>query len=361
MSYNRAQSALHLQLKFANGPSLLREVCLWGWLVLICAGLGYPTLNRYDPRTAVPDAAIYAQVAVNGSSAVNTPLRFRVLVPYITRAVFFAVKNHTGSWDPLMFSFLVVNAFFVSTTAYLLLRMGQRIVRETSVALLAACLYLLNFAIANVHLAALVDAAEACLLMASIATLFYKRWYLLPLWGVLGALAKESFIPFSMAMLLGWWIASRERSRRLAIWIAIVVAVEVATFVIVHRAVSGHAVYPWAAAASMNSPTAYLSNLSNSLVDRSSWYILIWLLPLGLAGCKRMPREWNAAAAAGVLVAIVLNAYHSTVGGGGGGLGRYMFNIAGPLLSLATAALLVNLEWYSSKSKTEVHQPTGRS
>jgi hypothetical protein len=42
----------------------------------------------------------------------------------------------------------------------------------------------------------------------------------------------------------------------------------------------------------------------------------------------------------GVLVAIVLNAYHSTVGGGGGGLGRYLFNIAGPLLSLAAAGFL---------------------
>lgn len=35
-------------------------MCLWGLLFVISAGLGYPTLNRYDPRMAVPDAAIGA-------------------------------------------------------------------------------------------------------------------------------------------------------------------------------------------------------------------------------------------------------------------------------------------------------------
>lgn len=332
-----------------NGTVYLREMCVWSLLFLISAGLGYPTLNRYDPRVAVPDAAIYAHIALDGPSAVSTPLRFRVLVPYMARAVFVVAKNRIGSWDPLMFSFLVVNAFFVATTAYLLFRLGRGIVPETSMALLASALYLLNFAIANVHLAALVDAAEACLLMALVASVFYQRWYLLPLWGVIGALAKESFIPFSIAMMLAWWIASRERSRRLAIWIVMAAGTEVATFMVLRWIVSGEAVTPWAAAARMNSPTAYLSNLWNSLFDQNSWYILIWLLPLGLAGRRRMPREWKVAAGVGVLVAIVLNAYHSTVGGGGGGLGRYVFNIAGPLLSLAAAGFLAKAQSHSQQ------------
>ena len=60
-----------------------------------------------------------------------------------------------------------------------------------------------------------------------------------------------------------------------------------------------------------------------------------------------MPREWKAAVTAGVSLAILLNAFHSTVGGGGGGLGRYVFNIAGPLLSLSAVQMLV--EWYEHK------------
>lgn len=335
-------------------------MCVWALLFLISAGLGYPTLNRYDPRVAVPDATIYAQMAVHGPSAVNTPLGFRVLVPAMARAVFLVVRNHTGSWDPLMFSFLVVNAFFVATTGYLLFRIGRDIVPEASVALLAATLYLLNFAIANLYLAALVDAAEACLLMAVVASMFYQRWYLLPLWGLIGTLAKESFIPFSIAMVLAWWIASRERNPKHAIWLAITAAAELATFLMVHLLVTGHAVAPWTAAADMRSSTGYLGNLWDSLVDRNSWYILIWLLPLGLAGRKRMLREWKTAAGVGVLVAIVLNAYHSTVGGGGGGLGRYVFNIAGPLLSLAAAGFLAKA--HSQKPTTKSRpMSTGKS
>ena len=330
----------------------LREICVWGVLFLINAGLGYPTLNRYDPRAAVPDAAIYAQMALKGPSAVNTHLRFRVLVPQLARGVFAIARGHTGSWDSLMFSFLVVNAFFVTATAYLLLRIGRDIVRENSAALLATSLYLLNFAIANVHLAALVDGAEACLLMAVVASMFYKRWYLLPLWGIVGTLAKESFVPCSIAMAGAWWMASAEkRNRRAALWIGITAAAEILTLVVLHSMVSGGATSIWSFAVSMNSPTGYLPNLWHSLIDRNSWYILVWLLPLGFAGTRRVPREWKAASAVGVAVAVGLNAYHSTVGGGGGGLGRYVFDIAGPLLSLAAAAFLA--EWQTSASRRE--------
>ena len=55
---------------------------------------------------------------------------------------------------------------------------------------------------------------------------------------------------------------------------------------------------------------------------------------------RQFPREWVWAAIAGIVTAVILNAYHSTVGGGGGGIGRYIFNIAGPLLSLSAAAFV---------------------
>lgn len=332
-----------------------REVCVWGLLFLISAGLGYPTLNRYDPRESVPDAAVYAQMAMNGPSTVSTHLRFRVLVPYLARGVFVVARNHTGSWDPMMFSFLVVNAFLVATTAYLLLRIGRDIVPETSVALLGVSLYLLNFAIANVHLVALVDSAEACLLMAFVASMFYKRWLLLPLWGAIGTLAKESFVPFSIVMAAAWWLTSDEKSnRRPGVWIATAAMVEIAMFVIVHAVMGARAASMWSFVASMNSPTGHLPNLWHSLIDRNSWYILVWLLPLGIMGRREMPHEWKTGAGSGVVVAILLNAYHSTVGGGGGGLGRYVFNIAGPLLSLAAAAFLA--EWYCKQFTAEVRQ-----
>jgi hypothetical protein len=71
-----------------------------------------------------------------------------------------------------------------------------------------------------------------------------------------------------------------------------------------------------------------------------SWDPLIFSF---LAGIKRLPRSWIAAAGTAALTAFALNAYHSTVGGGGGGVGRYIFDVAGPLLSLSAAAFLSDL------------------
>ena len=320
---------------------ILADTCTWTLFFLISAGLGYPTLNRYDPRKSLPDAAVYAQMASSGTSPVEGHLRFRVLVPRLAHEVMKVVGRHTRTWDPLMFSFLVVNSCFVATTAFLTLRLGLTMLGSRSVALLGATLYLLNFAIANLQLAALVDAAEACLLMAIVASMSCEVWRLLPLCGIVGALAKESFVPFSIVMAVTWWLATGERRSRSALLSIVAMAiVEIVTVAVLQSTISGHPVWPWAFAESMNSPTSYASNLLHSLVDRNSWYILIWLLPLGLARLKRFPRPWLAAAASGTVTALLLNAYHSTVGGGGGGTGRYIFNVAGPLLSLSAASSL---------------------
>ena len=317
------------------------EALLWLLFFSIAAGLGYPTLNRYNPRKELPDAAVYAQIAASGPTQIHDNFRFRILVPFLARCVSHVAPSQMGSWDPLLFSFLFVNACFVATTARLLYGVGSALLAYDSVALLGATLYLLNFAVSNLQLAALVDASEACLLMAIVAAMFYERWYLLPLIGVVGALAKESFVPFSIVMAVTWWLTSAgRRSRAKLTWIAALVIIEMLTLIILQSFISGHVISLWNFLQSMNSQTSYGRNLIHSLVDRNSWYILIWLLPLGLAGIKPFPRAWKAAALAGSLMALVLNAYRSTVAGGGGGVGRYLFNVAGPLLSLGAASFL---------------------
>ena len=46
-------------------------------LFLVCLGLGYPTLNRYDIRTAVPDSADYARMVTSGAQAARPAYRAR--------------------------------------------------------------------------------------------------------------------------------------------------------------------------------------------------------------------------------------------------------------------------------------------
>jgi hypothetical protein len=63
------------------GPGLSRSILLWGVLFLICLGLGYPTLNRYDPRKLLPDSASYCRLVTEGPGTVKGYFRFRVLEP----------------------------------------------------------------------------------------------------------------------------------------------------------------------------------------------------------------------------------------------------------------------------------------
>ncbi len=325
-----------------EASSRLSKLVLWPTLFLICFGLGYPTLNRYDPRQLLPDAATYAKLAQAGPASIASPFRFRVLVPFLAWSVAELAKGRIGTWDPMLFGFLVINSVFAATTAFLITLIGESLLADSAAALLASALYLLNFAVSNAHLAALVDSGEALFLMAIVVSMFYRRWWLLPLIGVLGALAKESFIPFSILMAVTWCLVSPDvaHRRRHAIWVVAMIAAECATVIALQSIIDGHLASPWDFAAGLNSHSNYFANLGRSLLDRNSWYILIWLLPLGLVRIRKFPREWVASAAIACGCAFLLNAYHSTLGGGGGGIGRYVFDIAGPLLSLSTAAYL---------------------
>jgi len=327
-------------------PGLGRKILLWGVFFLICLGLGYPTLNRYDPRKALPDSARYAKLVTDGPRQVEGYFRFRVLEPYLVRPLYDLAKGRVGSWDPLFFGFLIVNSFFVAGVAYLTSAVGYAHLRSYPVALFGTALYLLNFAPSNAQLAGLVDAGEAFFLMAVVASMFFERWWLLPIFGVLGTLTKESFVPFSVMMSATWWLLSREsgtnRTRR-AVWLTVMAIVEFATVTVLQSCVSGQLTWPWNFALGVNSHSNHAMTFLLSLADKDSWYVLIWLFPLSLLRIVQFPRPWVWAATSASFVALLLNAY-STVPGVEGGLGRYIFNVAGPLLSLSVASFLCGIK-----------------
>lgn len=326
-----------------------RRFLIWIVLFLICLGLGYPTLNRYDLRTAVPDAGVYAKIATDGPGVVENHFRFCVLIPFLVRPVYAVAQGHLGSWDALSFGFLIVNSAFVASTAFLLLEIGLVVLGSFPVALVGATLFLLNFAVSNAQLAGLVDGGEGFFLMAIVASLFCGRWWMLPMLGVLGALTKESFVPFSIVLAGTWWGVSKSGGAnrlKTGIWLFGMILAEMAAVTTLQSSISGHLIWPWSFALGLNSHSNYASNFVAWLTDRNSWYILLWLLPLGLLRIRRFPRKWVMASAAASFVAMLLNAYYGGMGGSGGGVGRYVFDIAGPLLSLSVATFFcgVNLE-----------------
>ena len=60
-----------------------RRMVLWVIFFLICLGLGYPTLNRYDPRKTggLLDSQVYYQSVLHAPEVEPSHMEFRVLNP----------------------------------------------------------------------------------------------------------------------------------------------------------------------------------------------------------------------------------------------------------------------------------------
>jgi hypothetical protein len=320
-------------------------ILLWFLFFMICLGLGYPTLKRYDPRMeqANVDSIDYYKLVVGSPDEGEGFRRCRVLVPYVAKPVYWLANGRVGTWEPVFFALLVANALFLATTACLIVSVAYRALSDYSIALLGAMLFLLNFAVQNFHLAGLVDSGEACLLMAVTWTLFVGRWPLLPMLGIFGALAKETFVPLAVVFAASWWMVTKQRDRsrisQLA-WIASMGTLSLATVIIIQSTVYGHTVGLREIAFPVNSNSNYLERLFACISDRSFWYIFVWLLPLGIWKLGRLPRPWLLASLTSALTALALGGYRDSLGNAA----RPMFNAAGPVLSLSVALLLARLQ-----------------
>jgi len=333
--------------------TLTQGAGLWLLFFLICMGLGYAPLNRYDPgRSAgTSDVPAYRDVVMGLKSSrpldgsgpyarlAQSENYYRVLVPLVARPFYWLARGHVGTWDPALFGLLAANSIFTASTACLLVLIGCGLTLDFSTALLGATLLLLNFAVVNLNLTGLVDSAEGCFLLVTVWSLLNRRWFLLPLWGIAGALAKETFVPLSVMLAFGWWISEVRRDRlqlpRLA-WIFGLGAAGLATVTLGMSAVADGLVLPWRFAASMHAGGGFLTGLRGCLFDHTFWFVFVWLLPLGVLGLHMLPKPWVIAAAVAFSGALFLGAYNNA----GDNTARALFNIAGPLLSLSVAIYL---------------------
>jgi hypothetical protein len=298
-------------------------------------GLGYPSLARYDPRLSNTDSAVYYRLVV-GEPPQGPFLRYRILVPLVARSVYWLARDRVGSWDPVLLGLLVANAIFCATTVSLLVVLGDRLTGDHAVALLAGALYLLNFAVPNFQLAGLVDSAEAAALMALAWAASVGAWPLLPLIGVLGAAAKESFLPLGVAFAAGWWVGERRTGVGALAWIAAMAVTATITVFLALAVGHGRVIGPAELYRGYAPLIDFPSGIARIVADRGSWYVLGWLVPLGMWRLRCLPRAWRVAAALAAVAALALGARVDAQGNNA----RAIFNAAGPLLSLSTALLL---------------------
>ncbi len=324
---------------------------------LICLGLGYSTLQRYHPPSipGLSDSAIYYQLVLGSPAELSRPyMRCRVLVPFVAKPFYQFARKFIPSIDAVAFGLLVSNSFFCALGACFLVSIGTQITREPPVALLGATLYLLSFAIPNLQLAGLVDSGEACFMLALTWSLLVEKWWLFPVWGILGALSKETFVPFSIAFTMAWWFSEWRQSKkgvqtRLK-WIVLLAVAGAATMTVLHSVVAGQIVWPWDIAAEAHAGAPLHQALIRSLTDRIFWYVFIWLLPLGILGAGRIPRPWLFASFVTGLIALALGSWRDMLGN----VARPVFNVVGPMLSLSVAMLLTRVMSYSKTNLNRI-------
>jgi hypothetical protein len=322
-----------------------RKALLLGFLFsLICFGLGYPILNRYDPGKlpGTSDAAEYC-------NEVSSPLSifsYRPFVPALAKPFYWMANGRSSSWDPALFGMLMASSILTAATAVTIIAIGIRSGFSYVTSLVGALLFLVNFAVPNWNLAAYIDSGEAFFLALVAWSLLSARWYLLPLWAIPGAFSKETFAPFAFTFAIVWWLADRPLRFGKLFWIAalgILACVSVLLqFAWLGGIFSGAAHYTSVMAAYTS--VGFFHGLLRSLMAHEFWFTFIWLLPLGLLGINRrtnhFDRRWLWATSATFLLALLFGAYNNAQGN----TARALFNIAGPLLSLSAAALLTNRE-----------------
>ena len=340
----------------------VRGAALFFLFFLIAWGLGYPVLNRFDPRQTpgLSDVKTYAALVTGNTADFNAAdlrfRRFRVLVPWLARPFFLLAQGRSGTWDPVMFGLLVADSLFVAGTALLIVILASILGEKGSSAagLVGALLYLVNFAVPNLRLVGLVDAGEGFFLLALLWSLITRQVWALPVIAVLGALTKESFIPFSIVLTSVWWFSSRRdrddehrgedgrqfrnHSRPGAAWIVTSWALSLAAMIGLQRSITGEFVSPMQFGLALDHGGGY--NFAASLHDHNLWYIFLWLLPTAIPNLKRFPRSWLLAVGATCAMAFALDAYF---GPAPGTLGRTLFSIAGPMLSLSSALFLLRI------------------
>jgi hypothetical protein len=311
---------------------------------LIGWGLGYPILNRYDPRQTpgLTDVRSYAALVTGVKNPGPEHLQFRILIPWVARPFYLLAREGIGSWDPVTFGLLVADSLFVAGTAVLIVVLGTRTLGSYTVSLVASLLYLVNFCVSNMRLAGLVDAGEGFFLLAVLWSLSELELSVLPAIIVLGALTKESFIPFSFVFMVAWWIVVRkalDSPMRSLIWIMTSGIAGLLALICLQWSIGGRLVSPFAFASMLHRNHEYLRQFASSLLDRNLLYIFLWLLPMGIPKLSRLPMSWLIPTGATSMTVFLLDSYY---GGAPGTVGRALFSVLGPVLALSSALFLLS-------------------
>lgn len=332
-----------------NPDGTRRPIALWAWVFLlfaICFGLGYPTLGRYDPRSnaGLSDSVQYYKLVEQGPEAAIGHFKYRILVPYLAKPIYWVARGRLGSWNSTSFALLIVNSVFCAAAALFVSMFGYMLSGSCSVGAVAAFAYLLNFTVANYHLSGLVDSADAFLFVLLTWALMSGEWALLPAIGLVAGLTKETFVPMGFVF-AGTWVLSESSTQRTKKVLAVVAmaVVGLITVLVVRSSIDHTLVLPWNIVSQEHSATGgFFHNLLRGGTEWNLWLTIIWL-PFVFFAAKYTPKGWSRGALAAAVVTLALSAWNDAGREAArpvvsaGNVARPLFDVVGSLFAVSFA------------------------
>ena len=340
------------------------KIALSAWatlLFLICFGLGYPTLNRYGP-TSIPglsDSLQYYRLVQSGPAVATGHWKYRVLVPFLAKPIYWTVRGKLGSWDPTAFALLIVNSIFCAATAFLVSVLVFGMSRKSTMAAVAAFAYLLNFTVSNYQLSALVDSADAFFFALLTWALLRNKWTLLPPIALLAALSKETFIPIGTLFALTWLFLDSVAWKRKILAVIAMAVVGLSTVSVLHSVIDHSLVFPWNVLSHEHAEGSAAISTFHVVASWNLWITIIWL-PFVFLAAKYIPKQWRWAALAAALTTLILFVYNDPGPDlsrpllSAGNIGRPIFNVVGPLFAASFAFAVEAFQGNPKASRTEL-------
>ena len=319
---------------------------LFSIFYMACLGLGYSTLNRFDPSLlpALSDTIIYIKIVESGILGLEIDQygrSSRIFIPYLAHLVYLSLPD-LGSFSKVFFSLLIVNSFFTSLTAVLFFHLSIKILNSNKIALMTSFIFLFNWVIPNVYLVGLVDASHGFFFSALLYCLLFKKLKWIPLIAILGTANKETFLPLGSIFFFGWIASSIYYDKRVPFleifFLLLFIILSFFTLFLIYLYLFNFYYFPWDQMNNMGSFTSTNYDFNKSMSRLLRLFLTTgWLIFLALPYFRFIPKN--------ILISSILASLSTAFLGwwisiGGVGYARGIFSVSAFLLSISAAANL---------------------
>ena len=158
-------------------------------------------MNRYDYEKllttdgTLSDILTYKETVENGFEGLSKEKRLapRIMTPILSSYIYQVFEGKTRTWDPMFFSMLVVNSFFVGLIC-LQMNFYTKFLKK-KVSLAPQILFLGSFGVNAIYLSGLIDSSLCFFIFIYIYNLLKKNYIYCWIFSILMCLSKEtSFI-----------------------------------------------------------------------------------------------------------------------------------------------------------------------